>query len=241
MNDRALTKIGGVAGIAGGVVGIVFNLLHPATDDLEDTLSQIQVVADSDIWLVDHLMLMFGVLLVTAFVVALAQTITNSPAVAWARLGLVLQIVAAATMVVLIGIDGIASEIIFDDWAAASGTEREILTQISIALEHINVAVFTTFVIVQYGLVFLMIGLAVWFSDNYHSTLGIAALVLGAVGTVMGVLWAFIGFEWATVLPGFGAIVALLTWVVIMGVVMLRSEPDQGSARERAHRDHRLS
>lgn len=120
----ALIRVGAVAGIVGGAIGIVTNLAHPVAVDLEDSLAQIQAVADSDIWIVDHLGIMFGVLLVTLFVDTLGRTITEPRAAAFARFGLIFQTVAAAAIVVLIGIDGIASKEVFDEWAASTGTER---------------------------------------------------------------------------------------------------------------------
>ena len=226
MNNRTLTSIGGIAGIAGGIIGLVANILHPAADDLTNPLSQIQLVADSRIWNVDHLMIMLGVLLVLAFVVAFERTITASAGAAWARLALVFQVVAASTIVVLIGIDGIASKAIFNSWAASSGSDREILTHFVVALEEIDFGVFTTFWMVQYGLVFIMLGLAVWFSGIYRWYLGLVPLILGATATVVAIVWSYIGLAPATIAPGFGAGLILLVWVVTMSVVMLRTKDD---------------
>lgn len=231
--DQTWTRIGGVAAVLGGMLGVVFNLLHPAVDDLEDTLAQIQLVADSNIWVLDHFLLMIGVLLVSTFVVALERTIHNPLAAPWARLAVVFQVVAASTMVVLIGIDGIASKAIFEEWAASSGSEREILTQISIALEEIDFGVFTTFVTIQYGLVFVLIGLALWRSGNYPSFLWAPGLILGVLGTAAGVVWTFAGLDSNTALPAFGTFVTALVWVVLLGTWMLRHPPKQVDTRAR--------
>jgi hypothetical protein len=170
---------------------------------------------------------MLGVLLVTAFIDILQRTIRNPVAAALARFGFVLQVVAAATIVVLIGIDGIASKEIFTEWAAATSSEREILTQISIAIEEIDFGVFTTFMIVQYGLVFVMTGAAVWLSGTYNKFLGMGAVILGAFGIIMGLIWAFNGLSPTSAALGFGAILGLLAWVVIMGATMWRQPADQ--------------
>ena len=142
-----------------------------------------QLVAESDIWVLDHLLLMFGVLLITVFVTALVLSITTPTARPWARFAYTMQIVAAGTMVVLLGLDGIASKLIFEEWNTATGNEREILTQIVTAIEEIDIAIFTTFITVQYGIVFTLVGLAMWLSDDHPNFLGIPTLLLGVLAT----------------------------------------------------------
>ena len=191
-------------------------------DDLTDTLAQVELVAGSDIWLIDHLAIMFGVLFVLVFVVAVDRSLANTAGALWARIAYSFQVVAAATIVVLIGIDGIGSKEIFDTWADATGSEREILDQIVVAVEHIDFGVFTTYVIVQYGLMFIALGLAFLNTDLYSRVYGIAAVVLGTVGTVTGIIWAFVGITPETVWIGFGTLLLLLVLVVLIGVSMLR-------------------
>jgi hypothetical protein len=218
-----LRRIGGIAAVLGGLLGLVGNFIHPQAEDLTDTMAQIELVAASDIWLVDHLLIMFGVILVLVFIAVLQQEITNPKAAIWGRLAYALQIVATATVVVLIGIDGIASKEIFNQWAISTGTEREILTQIVLIVERVDFGIFITFMIVQYGLVFVTLGLALWQSTIHSNAFGVAALGLGTLGTVMGIVWSFTGIESGTVLIGFSAILALLWLVVMMGVTMLRT------------------
>lgn len=222
--NRTLIRAGAIAGLAGGAIGIVSNLTHPVADDLNDSLAQVQLVADSDGWLVGHLGAMFGVLLVTLFIDTLRTTITRPLAATLARFALIFQIVAAATIVVLIGIDGIASKEVFDEWALATGTEREILDQIVVVVERIDVGIFTTFLIVQYGLVFALIGSAVALSGRYNPFLGLGAALIGLYGTVVGLVWAFNGLTTTTASLGFGALLGNLAWVIVMATVMLRND-----------------
>ena len=226
MNARLWTRIGGAAAIGGGALGLVFNAIHPQVDDLEDTLAQVQLVADSDIWVLDHLSLMFGVLLITVFVTALDRTITTPTAMPWVRLAYTMQIVAAGTMVVLIGLDGIASKLIFEEWATATGNEREILTQIVTAIEEIDIAIFTTFITVQYGIVYTLVGLAMWLSDDHPNSLGIPTLLLGALATAAGITLTFVGLNADTALPGFGTILTILLWTIPIGIWMLLNTPE---------------
>lgn len=81
---------------------------------------------------------------------------------------------------------------------------------------------FTTFLIVQYGLVFMLVGIAVWQSSRYNRFLGLAATILGAYGTTVGLIWVFNGLTNTTASLGFGAVLGLLAWTITMGIVMWR-------------------
>jgi hypothetical protein len=56
-------RIGSYAGIAGALLGLVGNLLHPATP-IGDPQGVARTIADSRLWVPDHLAIVLGLILI---------------------------------------------------------------------------------------------------------------------------------------------------------------------------------
>ena len=86
MPDRTLLRIGSVSAVLGAILLMVANAIHPR-GDLEDAAATLKEIADSDIWVTDHLGIAVGALLVLGGLVAIYRSITTEPGAVWARLG----------------------------------------------------------------------------------------------------------------------------------------------------------
>src|SRR5438445_13123521 len=95
MPERTLTRIGAAAAVLGAVLGLVVNVLHPRVNDPANTKAFLRQVAESTIWVGDHVGIIFALLLVTGGLVAGYRSITSAPRGSWARRGFGAGLVSA--------------------------------------------------------------------------------------------------------------------------------------------------
>ena len=223
MPERTLIRIGSISAIIGAVILMASNLLHARSPDIEITVEQIKTVAGSDIWVTDHLLFVLGALLMFGGLVALQRSITSEPGASWARFGYLGALVSSGLAVVLGGIDGIASKVIADAWAAATGPEKATALMISEALEEIDIGLFSIYIIVFFGITFILYGLAVALSEVYPKWLGWVAVALGIASFTVGTVHAYVGLSvLGTVYLFSGFASLLIVWVFVMGILMWR-------------------
>jgi hypothetical protein len=114
---RGVYLIGGVAASVGSLMGMVGNLIHPATP-LDDPQGVARTIAETDAWALIHLVIVFGIVLMLGGLVALYQSIRGGVAGALARFGLAAAVVGIAIGVVLVILDGVAAKQLADSMAS---------------------------------------------------------------------------------------------------------------------------
>jgi hypothetical protein len=221
-SDRWVFMIGGTAAIVGSLMGMVGNLIHPATP-LDDPEGVARVIADSDAWTLIHLVIVFGIVLMQGGLVALRRSIRGGVAGALARFGLAAGIVGIAIGVVLVILDGVAAKQLADRWAVVPPGEATIALHIVLANETINFALASSFNIVFAGATFIPFGLAVALSGVYRPWLGWTVVVAGVASVGAGLIQAFIGEPTmaSRVLTIFGPTVITL-WLLVIGILLVR-------------------
>jgi hypothetical protein len=217
MPDRTFLRLGGAFAIAGSALLLVFNILHPRAAE-PSTEATLRVISQSLIWIPDHLGLLLSGLLVVGGLIALSDSISGSPAVAFARFGRASAVASAGSFAIVIGIDGIAAKRVADAWALSPSTHQVAAA----ALEDVTNGNFSIFILVFFGVTFLLYGLAVSTSQQYPRWLGWAAAVLSVAALLVGLTMAFSGPS-GPVFMAFVIVSLLLTiWTLVMGILMWR-------------------
>lgn len=220
--DQHLWKTGGLMAIVGGVIFMIANMAHPRSPDLEIYEEQIRTVGESDGWIVGHLGLLLGALLIIFGLNALGRSISGESAT-WARFGSVVAVASAGVISVLIGVDGIASKFVHNEFVAASGAEAASALRISEMLEEVDVGIFSIYILVFFGFTFLLYGLAVAQSDEYPTWLGRTAVVLASASLVIGTVQALNGLSTLTTSVLFAGVASFLNvWVIVIGWYLWR-------------------
>jgi hypothetical protein len=214
-------------------MGMVGNLIHPETP-INDKEGVARVIADSSIWVPVHLVIIFGIVLMLAGLVAVRQPIKDGIAAAFARLGVVAAIVGGSIGVVLVILDGVAARQLAQEWAASSPGAAGIALELVHLNETINFALASSFNFVFAAATFILFGLAVAKSEAYPGWLGWVAVAAGVVSVVAGVIQASVGepTEWSRILTIIGPTVITL-WLLIMGILLLRKageRPEEANA-----------
>jgi hypothetical protein len=218
-------RIGSVAGIVGALLGLVGNLIHPATptDDPEGVAS---AIADSELWVADHLAIVVGLILMLGGLVAIAHSIQGGLPGALARLGSVAAVAGITVGLILVTLDGLAAKQIAEAWATAPPDEQAAALRLVLAEETINFALAALFNILFAGVTFILYGLAVAWSRVYPRWLGWVVVVAGLGSVVAGLVQAYAG-ESTTVTKVLTIIfpTVITLWLVQMGVLLFRKAP----------------
>lgn len=223
LEDSWLVRLGAWAGILGSLVAMVGNLIHPATP-IGDPEGVARAIADSGIWVADHLAIVLGLILMLGGLVAIARSISIGLPGALARLGQIAAVAGVTVGLILVILDGVAAKHIAEAWAAAPPEEEAAALRIVLAEETINFALAALFNILFAGATFILYGLAVAWSRSYPGWLGWVAVAAGAGSVVVGLAQAHLGestpvIRFLTIV--FPTVITL--WVVQMSVLLLRS------------------
>jgi hypothetical protein len=223
-------RIGATAGIAGALLGLVGNLIHPATP-IDDPEGVARIIADSGGWTPIHLAIVVGLVLMLGGLVALGQSIQGGLPGALAWLGVVAAIAGVTVGLILVIIDGIAAKQLADAWAAAPPEERAVALRVVLASETINFSLAALFNILFAGVTFILSGLAVAWSRRYPRWLGWVAMAAGVGSVAAGMVQAIAGEP--TTLSRILTIIfptVITLWLVEMNLLVLR----RAAALERA-------
>jgi hypothetical protein len=218
-------RIGSYAGIAGALLGLVGNLLHPATP-IGDPEGVARTIADSRLWVSDHLAIVLGLILMLGGLAAIAHSIQDGLPAALARLGSVAAVAGITVGLILVTLDGLAAKGIAEAWATAPVAEQAAALQLVVAEETINFALAALFNILFAGVTFILYGLAVAWSRTYPRWLGWIVVVAGVGSVVAGLIQATAGEPIAvtrvlTII--FPTVITL--WLVEMNLLILRKAP----------------
>jgi hypothetical protein len=186
-NAEALTlTIGSRAAIIGSLLGLVGNLVHPATP-LDDPEGVARVIAGSDTWFAIHFGIVIGITLMLGGLVALDRTILGGRPEVLARFGLVAAIVGVAVGLKLVILDGVAAKQLADEWAAAPSGERAAALQAVLTNETLNFSLASLFNLTFAGLTFVLFGLAIALGNIYPRWLGwvVVAAGIASIGASM--------------------------------------------------------
>ncbi len=118
-------RVGAGSLVVGTVLAFVFNLIHPRSSEaLDSTRGELELVADSDIWLFDHMMLGVATAFVLVGLVALSTSMRGGDGELWARAALVAGVAGVVVIWITVVVDGMASKQVADAWARAPTTRR---------------------------------------------------------------------------------------------------------------------
>jgi Domain of unknown function (DUF4386) len=221
---RSLFRLGGASAVVGGLLAGAGNLLHPVTP-IDDPEGIARVIAESEIWVSVHLVIVLGLLLMLGGLVAVYHTLPGGMAGALARFGLFAAVAGATIGVAVVLMDGVAAPQLAQEWAAAPPDRRATALSLVLAEETINFALASGLNFVFAGVTFILFGLAVALSDVYPRWLGWVAVLAGLASIGAGLVQALVGEPTTAsrVLTVIGPTVITL-WLVGIGILLLRNQ-----------------
>ena len=218
-----LLRIGAGAGVLGAVLAGVGNLLHPITPR-DDPPGVARVIADSDLWTPIHLVIVIGIILMPAGLLAVRHSIAqNGFTDALTRLGMYAATIGATVGVITLILDGVAAKQLADQWATAPEPAKAAALGLVSANETVNFALGGLFNLSFAGVPFILFGLAVARAGTYPRWLGWVAFYAGIGSILAGLLQAIAGEPTVAslILTIIGPTVITL-WLAAIGVLMWR-------------------
>lgn len=220
---RSLFRLGGASAVVGSLLAGAGNLLHPVTP-IDDPEGVARAIADSEIWVPVHLLIVLGLVLMLGGLVALYHSIPGGTAGALARFGLFAAVAGATIGVADVLLDGIAAPQLAQEWAAAPPDGRATALSLVQVSETMNFALASALNFVFAGVTFILFGLAVALSDVYPRWLGWVAVLAGVASIGAGLVQALAGEPTTAsrVLTIIGPTVITL-WLLVIGILLLRN------------------
>lgn len=222
MSDRTVLKLGGLAGIVGGLGAIVLNAVHPRISDYEDPIrATLEEVAGYEAWTGIHLGLMLSIVLILLGLFVFARTIIDSGRSAiLGRLALGALVVSGGVALLALPIDTYALRETALNWAQDG--HRDIPFAVASAVTHVSWATFMAISISLLGVVPVAFGAAVAQGGDYPKVLGWPVAYLG-LGSISAGAWGLVGGPTKGFFVLFGVTSFLLSaWVVVAGWLLWR-------------------
>jgi hypothetical protein len=189
-DDRPVLRLGGACAVAGGVLGVVLNLIHPRTSDIGATEVELRLIEENGRWLAVHAGILVALVIAFLGLVAIAVSMYGERGL-WARVALYSAIASAPVAIISVAIDGIAMKEIADAWADAPDR----VFAAADAVGQLNVAAFDGLIISLFGMTPIFAGIALAGSSLYPRWIGILSVVGGVIGLIAGFTQALTGLE----------------------------------------------
>jgi len=215
---RPLLRIAALSSVSGIVVLLVAESLHGGHEpgNLRATLP---IYAANPLWEVVHIGQFLGYVLLLGGLVGLQRSITGEPGAAFARLGLVVAVVAVGIYGTNQGVDGVAIKFVAKEWVDAPSPQKADAFVLADAVRHVEIGL-TSFSQLALGVALVLFGLALSLGRGYQRLFGVGAVALAALYVVSGALVAHKGFTVVAVTATAGLLLA--AWFVILAVILWR-------------------
>lgn len=225
MLARSQRMSGGLL-IAGAVIGLVGNALHPHSADPEGA-AVVRAIAVSDTWVPIHLTIIMAILFIIGGLVGLARRLDDGPGGSLARVGLVVAAMGGAVTLISLSLDGFGMKALARSWAAAPDGEAATAMRLAVALRDTGSGVWSIGMLVLFGAAFACFGLAVSVSGRFASWFGWIA-ILGAGGATVAALLRIAATEEVQGPESIFLVssVLLTMWTLSMGILMWRRSAD---------------
>lgn len=187
-------RVSAGAGLLGGVLAVVFNLLHPRSNDIiQGGRGELEAIAGSDMWRLIHIVLGLATAMIFIGVIGIALSMFGTRADTWARAWLIFSTVAVTILLVTLALDGGPMKNLADQWADGGKDAGQFLA--ATTLMEMNSALLGASIAMLFGVAPLLFGMAVMSGGGYPKALGQVAFAGGAIGLVDALVLAFQGFS----------------------------------------------
>jgi hypothetical protein len=220
----ALIRLGSIGAVAGCLIFMIANVLHPRSPDISNYQAQIHTVASSGIWMADHLVFLLGALLMTAGLLAIGGYLAaDSRSAPWARLADALAITNAAIVAVLIAVDGLASKEVHQAAVQAAPSVRGAYFAAAQMMETIDASIFSIWICTFFGLTFGLYAIAILVGRQFPAWTAWVSAVAASAALLLGIIQGVNGLSKLVTNELFVIAASTLnTWLLAMAVSLIR-------------------
>ena len=214
---------GAIAAIAGGLLTLAGNVLHPREPgQLESAANLFSVVAHSSTWVSVHTLLTFSLVVLLLGFRTLTRSISRERGAPWAGFGLSVATLGTVFGVALMLTEATAVVAAADRWALASGQEKELALSAGSAVFELSLTFSVGGMLLLFGLTPLLYGIAILVGRDYPAWLGWAGALFGSA-SVAGAIVQLLAGDPAPAFYVLFPVAAIGTtvWISWLGVLML--------------------
>ena len=220
--------------MAGAVLGLVANLLHPRANGVDTSLEELRLVADSDIWLLDHYLIGWSLAAAGFGLICIALSHATEPARSWGRMAFGFAVGSITIAFVTIAVDGRALKEVADAWAASP--DDPALIAAGDAVAQISLNLFNLLIAALFGFTPIVFGILGLKGQRGPSWLAYLALASGVLGLIASSMIYFSGPTDLAVNYLFGlASVGYTVWLFLSGWNLYKGEGEGANDRAPAH------
>jgi len=224
MVDRDYLRAGGAAGVVGGVLGIVGNLLHPRYSHLDD-VDIYRRTAASERFRIADLLILVALLLVIAGFVAVARGLSRGRGATLARMGGDAALVGGAIAIASIALDMYGLKQAAETFAKAAPADRVGAFWATNAVDRINTGALGAWTIVFLGVAPLLIGGAALAARQRPVWVSLSGAVGGALCVVVGFINLSRQDQSSTEIPFLVGSLLVTGWIIAAGIGLWRVAP----------------
>ncbi len=219
-------RISGALFIAGAVMGLVGNALHPHTAGL-DGAATVQAIAQNSAWVGIHLTIIVAILLIIGGLIGLTERLTATSGGPLARLGVAAALLGGAVVTVSTAIDGFVMKALAVSLNRTPAAEATTALSIATAVKAVDFGIWSIGILVFFGAAFACFGVAVIDSRRFPAWFGWIAVV-GAFGSAVAALLQIAASEevQAAETTFLASSLLLTLWTLALGVWMWRGRED---------------
>ena len=224
MGDRGPLRVGGAVAVAGAVLALIGNLMHPRYDGPD--VDTYRSIAASDRFRVADFILLAALILLIAGMTTFSRSLRAGRGAAFSEYGRLATLVGGTIAIAQFGVETYGLKQQAAAFAGAGDTDLQGAFWATNAVERLNTALFNTWTIVFLGLAPLLLGLAVLRSRRYPAWLGVLAGVGGAVCLVVGCVNLARDDQTSTQTPFLVGSLLITAWILCAGALMPRARDE---------------
>jgi len=214
-----------VAAIGGALLLFVGTILHPSGADPNDAVAAFSEYADAQFWIASHLTQLLGVALIVCALIQLSRLLASGSASGLVWIGAAGAIASLGAAAATQAVDGIALKMMVDAWAAAAEPDKSTLFYATYGVRQIEVGL-ASITSLLFGLTMCVYGVALISDHRFAKWLGWLPIIGGVLTAIAGVVIAYTGFSGLAMSINMPAILLLLIWMIVLGVLFWRRDID---------------
>lgn len=215
-------SVGGAVAVAGGVLALVGNLLHPRYNG--ENVDIYPRIAASDRYIAADFVLLVALVLLVIAVVSIARRVGSNPL---ADCGRLLAVVGGTIAIAQIGIETFALRHQAEIFAGAPPDDRVGSFWAANTIDHINTGLFNTWTAVFLGLTPILIGVAALRARHFARWINVAAVLGGLLCFLVGSVNLGLDDQNKLNIPFLIGSLLVTLWVLAAGFVMIREADNQ--------------
>jgi hypothetical protein len=218
----AYQRLGAACAIAGSLLNWVANLLHPKDFVAYDSAAHLRSIAADWSWSLEHFLFVLVAAVTLWGLIALADSLLQTPGAYLARLARFMAILATAVMAIFFIVDGFGMKAMAEVWLNAPPAEAQPALYSALLMTKLGLGTGSAYQVWYLGLLPLLFASAMLQGGGFPKWISLIALLGGVFGLAAGASFFLVGYSTAAVVAFVAAQFILALWVLAAGIVLYR-------------------